>query len=109
MKKFFAVITVILSLTSGLALAQEGNFENDGTEYEGRIVVVTDSRGGTEVTYCDRNFLDYKAVVINPAGGPAIITTVAISTHEVVVAGDRFDIGKTATCEDRVSAPLARK
>ncbi len=117
MKKFFenksvsliAILTVLFSLTAQVAFAQEGNFENDGTDYEFRIVVITDSRGGTTAIFCDREFTEYKAVVINTAGGPAIVTTVGITPTEVVEAGDRFDIRSPIVCDGRISVELVRK
>ncbi len=117
MKKFFenksvsliAIATFLFSFTAQVAFAQEGIFEDDGTDYEGRIVVITDSRGGTTVTFCDREFTEYKAVIINPQGGPAIVTTVGITLGVVVEAGDRFDIKSPSPCgEDRVSVELVR-
>ena len=104
-----AVVTVLLSLTAGLAFAQEGNFENDGTNYDGRILVITDPRG-TDVTFCGRALTQYKAVVISAGGGPAIVTTVAITSIVNVMAGDRFDIMGGVGCGDgRISTELTPK
>ena len=110
MKKFFAVVTVVLTFAAPVAaFAAQGSFENDGTSYDARIVVITDSRGGTEVVFCDVDFLEYKAVIINPGGGPAIITTVGINPSEVVNAGDRFDIIAPSACNGRINALLLRQ
>ena len=110
-KKSVAIVVAALALTllAQVAFAIEGSFEDDGTDYEGRIVVITDSRGGTEATFCDREFLVYKAVVINPGGGPAIITTVGITASESVSAGDRFDILFTTFCDGRQHGGLVRE
>ena len=108
MKKFFAVVTVVLTFAAqGAAFAATGSFDNDGTDYDGRIVVITDSRGGTEVVFCNGDFLEYKAVIINPGGGPAIITTVGINPSEVVNTGDRFDIQSPTQCNGRINATLS--
>ncbi len=111
MKKFFAVVTVVLTFAAPVAaFAALGSFDNDGTSYDGRIVVITDSRGGTEVvSSCGGDFLEYKAVIINPGGGPAIITTVGINPSEVVNTGDRFDIQQPSACNGRIHAILIRK
>lgn len=116
MKKFFqpetvsliTIVAALISLTAQVALAQEGNFENIGVDYEGGIVVITDAGGGNTVTYCGRELTEYKAVVI-PVGGRSIVTTVAITPSEVVKAGDRFDITIPTVCDGRISVSLVRK
>ena len=109
MKQFFAIITVFLSLTAQVAFAQEGNFFNDGTDYEGRIVVITDAREPPSATFCGREFLVYKAVVIIQGGGRTIITTLGITPGVVVNTGDRFDIQTPTVCAGRISVSLVRK
>ena len=110
MKKYFAVVAVILSLTAHVALAQEGVFEDMGLDLDGRIVVVTDARG-TAVTKCERDLIEYKAVIIDPAGGRAIVTKVAITLNAGIVApGDRFDISGGVGCNGvHVVAQITRK
>ena len=115
MKKLFQPKTVSLIIVAALtfltaqvpAFAAMGSFENDGTDYDGRIVVITDSRGGSEVVFCNGDFLEYKAVIINPGGGPAIITTVGINPSQVVNTGDRFDIQSPTQCNGRINATLS--
>ena len=109
MKKLFGIIATalfLISFTAQVAVGQEGNFENDGTVYDGRILVITDA-GGQDVTYCGREMVEYKAVLIDE-GGPAIVTTVAIPRSVVVSPGDRFDISGGAGCggSTRISTQL---
>lgn len=110
MKKLFGIIATVLfliSFTAQVAVGQEGNFENTGINYDGRIVVITDA-GGQDVTYCGREMVEYKAVVIDRQGGPGIVTTVAISRSVVVSPGDRFDISGGVACGDgRISTHLS--
>ena len=105
MKKYFAVVAVILSLTAHVALAQEGIFEDMGLDLNGRIVIVTDARG-TAVTKCERDLIEYKAVIIKRFGGPAIVTKVAINFDFEVAPGDRFDISSSVGCFDKLTAQL---
>ena len=115
MKKLFQPKTVSLIIVAALtfltaqvpAFAAQGSFENDGTDYEARIVVITDSLG-TEAVFCNVDFLEYRAVIINPAGGPAFKTTVGINPSENVSAGDRFDIQSPSQCNGRINAILIR-
>ena len=68
--------------------------------------MITDA-GGQDVTYCGREMVEYKAVLIDE-GGPAILTTVAIPRSVVVSAGDRFDITGGSACGDgRLSTDLS--
>ena len=100
-KKSVAIVVAALALTllaQGAAFAAEGVFEDMGIDLNGRIVVVTDPRGGTAITLCSRELLEYKAVIIDPAGGPALVTEVAILAFFEVSAGDRFDISSSVTC-----------
>ena len=76
MKKLFqsrtvsliTIVAALISLTAEVALAQEGNFENIiGADYEFRTVVITGPGSSNTVTYCGRQFTEYKAVV-GPGG-----------------------------------------
>lgn len=115
-KKLFQPKTVSLIIVAALtfltaqvpAFAALGSFENDGTNYDSRIVVITDSGGGTEAVFCNVDFLEYKALITNPAGGPAIKTTVGINPSENVSAGDRFKIQEPSQCNGRINAILIR-
>ena len=90
-------------------LATQGNIENDGQDYVGRIVAITDPRL-IGVEYCGDTLSEYKAVIINPGGGPPIHTTIAIDAAVDVNAGDRFDIsGGTACGDGRISTDLTPK
>ena len=112
-KKLFQPKTVSLIIVAALtfltaqvpAFAALGSFENDGTDYDGRIVVITDSRG-TEAVFCNGDFLEYRAVIINPAGGPVIKTTVGINPSENVRAGNQFEIQSPTQCNGRINATL---
>ena len=96
----------MFSLTT-VAFAQEGNFENDGTNYDGRILVIRGPRG-TPVTYGGRELIEYEAVVIDSQGGSAIVTTVAITASEEINPGDRFDIIGGGGCgAGRISTQLS--
>ncbi|MCH8032294.1 MAG: hypothetical protein IH950_00875 [Bacteroidetes bacterium] len=68
-----------------------GSVEDDGQNYVGRIIVITDART-TPGVHCGDTFLDYRAVIINPAGGAALVTAVGIDPNQAVSPGDRFDI-----------------
>ena len=96
-------------LAQGPAFAELGNLENDGTDYEGRIVVITDSRGGNWISQCGKEFREYKCVIINPSGGPAIVTTIGITPSVEIWAGDRFDISTPLKCNGRFAVQLSRK
>ena len=116
MKKLFQPKTVSLIIVAALtfltaqvpAFAALGSFENDGTNYDSRIVVITDSGGGTEAVFCNVDFLEYKALITNPAGGPAIKTTVGINPSANVSVGDRFEIQSPSQCDGRINALLTR-
>jgi len=116
MKELFQPKTVSLIIVAALtfltaqvpAFAAMGSFENDGTDYDSRIVVIIDSQG-TEAVFCNGDFLEYKALITNPAGGPVIKTTVGIHPPSLnVSAGDRFDIQSPTQCNGRINATLIR-
>ena len=82
--------------------------ENDHQDYVGRMVVVTDSRA-TFTVHCGEHFLEYKVVIINPGGGPALVTTLGIDPNHVAAAGDRFDITGQTACNGSLNLTLTGK
>ncbi len=116
MKKFNAIKTsvtlVVAALTLtlvgagvGVALAATGNIENDGQDYVGRIVVITDPRA-TSSGHCGTPYDDYKCVIINSTGGPAVVTVCGVDPSLTVNAGDRFIITSATQCNGRLDLTL---
>ena len=100
-----ATVAGLLSV-AGVALAQEGMLPDIGINYEGRIVVITDTEA-TPATHCDRPFLEYRCVIIST--GRAIVTTIGITPSAPVSAGDRFDILTQVPCDGRLDLTLKGK
>jgi len=95
-------VLLLWMLFSGSADARTGvlgNVVDDGQDYVGRIIVITDAQPKTGIA-CGSVFLEYSCAIINPGGGPATVTICGIDPTVSVKAGDRFDIisqGKRAT------------
>ena len=94
-----AITIVILAqmAVAGSSLATTAAVEDDGQDYLGRIVVITDSRAMSAVA-CGITFLEYRVVIINPDGGPAIVTTIKILEILFVQVGDRFSVISQLPC-----------
>ena len=109
-KKSVAIVVAALALTllgAGVAVADiTANIEDDGQDYLGRIVVVTDPRQGLATDRCGLSYREYKCVVINPGGGPAIVTTIGIDELTSVSAGDRFTVTSQFVCDGRIDLTL---
>ena len=117
MKKSFGIkqasvvaIVAALNFIASVALAHQGILEDIGVDYDGRIVVITGPGSVNTVSFCGREFTEYKAVVIGPSTIPrAIVTTIGINPGAVVKVGDRFDIQSPTQCgAGRISAILTR-
>ena len=117
MKQFKLVAMSICSvlllsmLFSGPAYPQAsvlGNVVNDGQDYVGRIIVITDPRP-TVGSACGSTFNDFNCVIINPGGGPAFNTICGIDPNESVKPGDRFDIISQEACNGHLFLQLERK
>jgi len=107
----FAVGTVAVVSYTAFAVVQgdiQGNIENDSQDYTGRIIVITDPRP-SPVNFCGDALNEAKTVIINPGGGPALVTTIAFSTLLDIHAGDRFDVNSQAECDGRLDLWLTRK
>ena len=106
-----SVVSVFAALAMSLAAvsvtAQEINIENDGQDYIGRIIVITDPRSSSS-THCGIDYDEYKAVIINPGGGPALVTSVGVDQNVQVKAGDRFTIDGTLECNGRLKVSTTR-
>jgi len=110
-----AIVVAALALTllgAGVAVADTpiigGSIEDDGQDYVGRIIVITDPRPSS-ATFCGDIFHIWKAVIINPGGGPALVTTVGISPSHDTRAGDRFDIVTQSECDESLELILVHK
>ena len=104
-------VLLLLAFSTGPADAQTnipGSVENDGQDYVGRIIVITDVRG-VPSTHCGEAYFDYGAVIINPGGGPAIKTTVGIDPAQGTATGDRFDITSQTLCNGTLVLTLLKK
>ncbi len=117
MKQFKLIVMSICSVLMLLLLFSApadarasvlGSVENDGQNYVGRIIVITDARA-TGTVHCGETFLDYRAVVINPSGGAALVTTVGIDPAQDTATGDRFDIISQEVCNGHLFFQLERK
>ncbi len=117
MKQFKLVVKSICSvlmlwiLFSGPADARasvQGNVVNDGQDYVGRIIVITDPRPGVG-SACGEIWHDYSCVIINPGGEPAFNTICGIDPNESVKPGDRFDIISQEACNGHLFLQLERK
>jgi len=108
----FAVGTVAVVSYTAFAVVQEGNIQGniafDDQDYAGRIVVITDPTPSA-VVVCGDSLNQYKTVIINPGGGPATITTVAIDDTLRANPGDRFDINAQTPCDGRLDLSLTRR
>ncbi len=110
--KKLALVATVAGLLSfaGVALAQlaNGNIEDDDQDYVGRIIVITDPRPNS-ADHCGVTYDDYKCVIINPSGGPAIVTECGVDQSLSIEAGDRFDIIATSECNGRLDLTIQRK
>ncbi|MFQ5961721.1 MAG: hypothetical protein ACE5MG_10010 [Candidatus Methylomirabilales bacterium] len=118
--KLLVVTTLagVLGLISGVAMALEGNIEDDAQDYVGRIIVITDPRPSvgfyfqpaktTSGLFCATGYNVYRALVINPGGGPAIVTEVGIEPDDLR-PGDRFDVTFQERCNGRLRLILTPK
>lgn len=97
-KLVIAIVILALMAVTRSSLAITAAVENDGQDYIGRIVVVTDNRA-SNFAACGMLFQQYRAVIINPGGGPAIITTINIDPVFLVSPGDRFIITLQQPCD----------
>ena len=117
MKQFKLVVMSICSvlmlwiLFSGPADARasvQGNVVNDGQDYVGRIVVITDARPSTVIS-CGDSLNKYRAVIISPGGGPTINTFIGISQLLEIEAGDRFDVSAQTPCNGQLDLEMTPK
>lgn len=109
-KLAIAVLVVAQLGLAGTALATDAFIENDGQDYVGRIIVIADPRADGGIR-CGENVSLYRVVIINPGGGPAMITTVAFDPAAAVLikTGDRFDVTAQGTCDDQSVLTLSPK
>ena len=103
-----AVLVVAQLGLAAPALAIDAMILNDGQDYVGRIIVITDPRSSSGGR-CGESISLYNAVIINPGGGPAIVTIVAIDPGIQIKAGDRFDVIFQGTCDDQYVLTLNLK
>jgi len=117
MKQFKLVVKSICSVLLMLLLFSVpadarasviGKIENDGQDYVGRIVVITDASPST-ITACGNPLFVYSAVIINPGGGPANVTSVGINPAEVINPGDRFDVTAQTPCNGHLDLEMTPK
>ena len=108
-KKSVAIVVAALALTllgAGVAVADiPANVENDDQDYVGRIVVITDPRPNS-TDHCGVTYNAFKCVIINPGGGPAIVTTIGMDQETSVSAGDRFTVTSQIACNGRLDLTL---
>ena len=102
------LLWMLFSVPADAQASVRGSVENDGQDYVGRIIVVTDARGVPTI-HCGDPFLDYNAVIINPGGGPAINTRVGIGPEQDTAPGDRFDIISQRVCNGTLELTLLEK
>ena len=74
-------------------------------DYVERIVVITDPRP-SPATHCGVGYNEFKCVIINPGGGPAIVTTIGMDVTKSVSAGDRFTVTSQIACDGRLDLTL---
>lgn len=94
-----AALVALLILPGADAFASAGNVKNDGTSYVGNTIVIT-GQSTVPSSYCGISYGEYRAVMMNPEGGPSMMKDIAISagvgvrpgTHYVVVA--QYPCGK---------------
>ena len=101
-------LTLALSLLAVGTLHAQGNIENDGQDYVGRILIISDS-SPSSVTYCGITYFEYNCVIINPGRGPTMVTTVAIDPCVGASAGDRYDIENQTECDGRLQITLSKR
>lgn len=97
-KLVIAIVILALMAVTRSSLAITAAVENDGQDYIGRIVVVTDNRA-SNFAACGMSFLLYRAIIINPGGGPAVFTDVKIDPVFPASPGDRFIITLQQPCD----------
>ena len=108
-KLAIAIFVVALRGLATSAFASiDANIDNDGLDYVGRIIVITDPRASSGIR-CGEPVNLYKAVIIHPGGGRAMITTMAFHPEVIILAGDRFDITAQGTCDDQHVLTLSPK
>ena len=86
----------------GPAFATVAFLEDDGQDYVGRLVVISNP-DVSQATACGEQVFGYRAVIVNPGGGPAIITTIKIDSSLLVKVGDRFRIIFQEPCNPKDS------
>ena len=82
----------------------QGNLDDDGTDYTGRVVVITGQRPGSR-SACLSVYHEYTALLINP-GGPAIQKQIGLDVNVAIAPGDRFDIVSQEPCEGSLRLSL---
>ena len=86
----------------------EGNIANDGQDYVGRIIVITDPRPNP-TTHCGVIYNAQDAAIINPGAGPATVTVVGMDQTASPTPGDRFEILTQTPCDARLKLTMTRK
>ena len=114
MFKQFPGVMIALTIAVGLlsfpsaALATEINIEDDDTDHVGQIIVIIDPFPET-VTYCGVTYDEYRAVIVDLAGGePALVTAVGIQLGTAVHTGDRYTIDSQTACDGRLQINATR-
>ena len=102
------LLWMLFSVPADARVSIIGNVVNDGQDYVGRIVVITDARPNG-VSSCGEFLNEYRAVIINPGGGPAIVTTIGILPTVEIAAGDRFDVTAQTLCNGHLDLEMTLK
>jgi len=89
----------------GQSSSVRGNIPDDGQNYVGRIIAVTD-RGAAGAVHCGASYNDRSCVIVNPGGGPPVRTVCGIDPTITVSAGDRFEITAQVVCSGRIDLTL---
>ncbi len=85
----------------------EAAIVNDGRDYEGRIIVITD-HFPSSATHCGVSFDDWDVVIMNPGKGPGFPSRVGLPQTETIRTGDRFKILTQVECDGRLDLTLKR-
>lgn len=83
-----------------------GNIQNDGQDYVGRIIVITDPTPSS-ADHCGVTYNDYKCVIIG--GGSVTIAVCGVDQGLIVNPGDRFDIITQEECDGRLDLTMTPK
>ena len=123
MRKSLLIISTVICALSLVMLDTplqgstfDGNIPNDGQNYVGRIIILTDPTPRSGL-HCGESFSEYNAVIINPGGDPVIVTQVGIdpsftfprltpSGQSVNIPGTRFGIISQEECGGRLNLSL---